>query len=524
MSGALFPATAAQEMFIGRGEPIALLIALLIFIALLAFSYKRVLKAFSGVSRRTWLVLALILISALAFRLLFVPVTTRVFFDEDLYLNTGLNILSGQACMCNSGVPACTDCILNKAPSAHPFLLSILTLIFGMGATPLAYAAIVSTLSTLLMFLCAYLFFGKRQEPALLSAVLLSLVPVFIEWSNTAAAEPTILFFAMLSFLFLLLYLDGKESRLLFLFAVSLVFAIQTKAETGLILPLFALAIPLFSGFSILKKPAFYLAFLMVAVLCLPAFLHIYLAAKGSDWGAEGGDKFSFAIFKQNFPINTKFFLFGYQYVAHPFFLTALAVFGLMLLILSGRWRVAAFLLIWFLSFFLLYCAFYAGSVRYGTDVRYTLAYYPALILLAASVGLAMKPRALLLLSAVLIGYFAMTALPQVTTPGPAIREAEGARAYRVFAMDFQFPPNCTVFSHVSSMYLDRGIPSGQLWYLETPDVFSQANSTCLIFDYGYWCSVPPFRDTQCANLLATHSYQKLGTDPSGEYTYYRMQ
>lgn len=521
MSGELFPGSALETEFISRGEPVLLLIAFLAAI-ILAFSLRReISREFSGMSRRGWIVLAAIVLAGLVFRLAFVPVTQRIFFDEDLYLNTARNIASeARACMCNWGADTCADCILNKATSAHPFLLAGLSLFFGIAGTHAAHAALASAASVILAFLCAYLLFGRSEKAGLLSAAALSVVPVFSEWSNTVAAETSFIPLALATVAAAALYCSTGSRRVLFLLAAVASIMVQTKAEAFIFIIPLAAYILLSPRKS--RLPALFLASAAILFLLSSAgFYHIYLAARGSDWGAEGQKTFSLASFKANLPMNSGYLLGLDRRLAFPGILTLMAAAGLALLVARRRFAQAALLAGWFLAFFLLYCAFYAGGISYGADVRYSLMYVPALALLAGALGERISGRAAAACGLALIASFAISGAAAAMTPAGSIAEARDARAYREFAVAAEIPDNCTVISHVTAIYLDRGISAAQPWYLEDPALLAGIGTPCVVLDYGFWCTVPQFRDNQCKRFLDGLNLTKLSESPDGRYSFY---
>ncbi|MFH0962019.1 MAG: glycosyltransferase family 39 protein [archaeon] len=529
MSGDLFPNTVSQFSLISKGEPILLIISLVLLVFMGVLTARETARQLGGIKRNYWLVFATVLAAATIFRIAAVPLTNRVYFDEDLYLNTGKNIAESlRACMCNAAFETngCSDCILNKAPSAHPFVLSIFSLFFGIGRAHFLNSLIVPTLSILLVFLCGYLLFNSARA-GVLAAVFASTIPVFLEWSMTAAAEPTVFFFSLLSLFILLLFSRTRRSAFLFALACSLSFLAQAKAEGILFVPVFALGLLILNGRKLLRKIIpILLAAALFFLLSSVSLYHVYIAGKNSNWGADTSAKFSVESFKTNLPINSRFLLFGYPGIAHPFILTISALAGLVLLLaLPGRRGAAVFLLTWFLSFFFLYCSFYAGSVRYGTDVRYALAYYPALTLLAAAIGSKFSWKGLAIFSLVIIGSFAFNSLSQVTTPAEKIAEAKLARDYKTFVFGADLPRNCTIASHVTSIYNDLGIPTVQPWYLEDPSLLSKTREKreCLLFDYGFWCAVPPFKDDQCARLISRIGAEKVISDSAGTFGYYSL-
>ncbi len=539
MTGELFPATEFEKTLIIRGEPILLYAGLAITVILLTLSSGLAYKVLRRkVSRKGAAAIFAIILIFIAFRAAFVPLTSRIFFDEDLYLNTGKNIAERmQACMCNYAEKGdCVDCIMNKAPSSHPFVLGWAVSLFGAERGQLIISTIFPALSIFLAFVSGTLLFGK-ESAGIVSAGALSAVPVFIEWSMTAAAEPTMLFFFLLSLATLMLFRETGSLRALFLFSTALSFLVQTKAEGILFFPIFYLGALLFYPWRRASLPANILHLSLSIALALAlssiALIHISIAGKGSDWGAGDLDKFSIDNFLQIFPVNSKFLLFGYPEVSvHPISLTIFSLVGLATMLVPKKGlflpKQAIFLSVAFLSFFLLYCFFYAGSVKYGADVRYALSYYPALALLAGAFGRLLSRNGAIILAVFLIVSSFYYAFPQVSRQGPEIAEAKMARDYRDYALleisRGNLPNECLIVSHVTSLYANEGYSTAQPWYIENPELSARIRegNPCIVFDYGFWCTVPPFEEGQCRRISETFSDRVVSRSPEG-FVFYNV-
>ena len=142
------------------------------------------------------------------------------------------------------------DCRLFEqvlAPPGYPFIIALVHLIFGIHSLNASViSAILSSLTILLAFLIAYLLWG-REEIGLYSALIFSLIPLNILYSQTGEARPTGLFFVGLTVLFYLLALKNNKFITWLLTIVSLSYAIYVRQESYILLPL------LFIFFTILK-------------------------------------------------------------------------------------------------------------------------------------------------------------------------------------------------------------------------------------------------------------------------------
>ena len=85
-------------------EPIFLLATIFLILFFFAVNFKDILNKLSSVNRNVWVLLLVILIIGLLLRIFVAPHTHRVYFDEDIYLDIGKEILGhGKGSLCNYG-------------------------------------------------------------------------------------------------------------------------------------------------------------------------------------------------------------------------------------------------------------------------------------------------------------------------------------------------------------------------------------------------------------------------------------
>jgi 4-amino-4-deoxy-L-arabinose transferase-like glycosyltransferase len=498
-------------------EPIFLTVNFVLIVITLILNLSEIKKILKPVKRNTWIILLLILIAGFILRMYFTPHTHRVYFDEDIYLDIGKEILKDKkACLCNYGdYKGCYDCILMKWPSGHPFTFAVAFMFFGVSENvAFNLSVLLGTLSILLVFLVGYLI-SKKQEIGLYSALLLAFVPMIIEWSGTVAAEPYYIFYTLLAvFSFFLLLKKEKWSTYL-LAASAVALASQFKAESGAVLAVVGFLIILFDKKlkTRINSPKFLISCIILFTLITPYAIHVYHASKTDPWGASG-QKFGFDFVVKNASDNAWFWITGYENIEHPFVFTIFAIIGLIYTLIKKR-NVFVFLVLWFSIFFGIYAFFYAGSVRYGTDVRYTLNGYSPFVILGGyglyfiHKQLAKKLKkdivifALFFLIVIVTFYFY---LPSVSTPAEKIMEANQARKYHDHFLEYasNLDKNCYILSHVPSMYLiiDKG--SLQTWNGQNENIMRELfkKSDCVIFDDGFWCNVEPYKSSVCKHMF----------------------
>lgn len=362
-----------------------------------------------------WLMLIVIAGSLLVTQV--APQTHRIYYDEDIYANMGQNIAyTGQAGMANYGTFEYGEyfvnwIIYNKDPAGWPFLISLFFQIFGTDET---FAFYLNNLlfagGILIVFFIARILAGGPPFPALLAALVYALIPHNLIWANTIAAENAAAVFGGLAVLCALAWLRTREARRLFLLAAVLPFACAMRPESALI-ALWVFAAVAINLFADSRRPAvvspdparcsethfrnplatrsFWAIGLIAFALILPHVWHFY-AMSGDSWGTEGA-KFAISFFTGNLAVNGFYFFNNHEF---PLLFTLLALIGLAAW--KGwrglAWRRVDFrsvllMLFWFVLFWGIFLFFYAGSYKFGADVRFALLCFIPLAVLAGLGG-----------------------------------------------------------------------------------------------------------------------------------------
>ena len=352
-------------------------LAMIIFLLLCRTPLK---TACAILPRRSYLALGGIMLAGLLLLAFVVPRVNRIYFDEFIYQNIAMNIHSmGRAFIGLEGcfedgryVPVETE--YNKEPNGYPFFIALLYRLFGMHEW-VAYAAnnVAYGIGILGVFGTGFLLF-RSVAAGLWAAAFYTLTPMVLQWSNTAAIEPSAAAFASLAMAAGALFVRTRMTSALFLAVSVLAFGIQFRPESILIAIPFA-ALVLTGAKDELAKPRFYGAMLVLLILLLPHILHMYVV-RGEEWGSTGS-KFSFSVFWNNLRVNGPFYWKNGRY---PICFSLLALFGF-----AWRcpWRPMIPILTWFLAFWGIFLFFYAGSYNYGADVRFSVLSAAPLALLA---------------------------------------------------------------------------------------------------------------------------------------------
>ena len=530
-----------QESLI-KIEPIFLGVNFSLIIISLLLNLKDLKKTLKPIKKFSWIFLLIIFLLGFVLRMFVAPHTHRVFFDEDIYLDIGKQILTeGKGCLCNYGDrKGCYDCVLMKWPNGYPFTLTVAYMFFGISEdVAFNLTVLLGSLSIILIFLIGYLL-TKKEEIGLFSALLFALIPVHIMWSGTTASEPVFVFYTLLAVFALSLALQSNTWKSNLFAMSSLAFTCQIKAESGIVLALTVVFMLLLDKKLRIRinNHKFLTSLIILLVLITPYIVHMIHSARTDPWGAKG-KKFGLEFAKKNIPTNAWFWIMGYETIEHPILFTIFAIIGLIFTIVTQR-KVALVLGFWFLMFFFVYAFFYAGSVRYGTDVRYSLSGYPPLILLAGfglyflyqALGKATKMYGLMFLvlfAIILISFYFY--LPSVSTPAEEIMEANQARTYHDFVVReaSKFDKDCYILTHTPSIFLIMDLGSLQTWYgqnsVKMRELFEKTD--CVIFDDNYWCNLEPYKSSVCKHMFDAYELTLLSLAEVDEgrhiYALYRV-
>ena len=483
---------------------------------------KTIQKGIASISLRSWALLALIVALGLVLTVGVAPRTNRIYYDEDIYQDQGHNLADlHRAQICNEGKMEfgrlnCKRFEYNKWPSGYPYLLSLAYRSFGVAEK---WSFLLNNLSiavgALLIFGVGILLF-KSEAAGLIAALAYVTIPQNTLWFNTAAVEPSAAVSAVAAILAWLAYVRSGSSRLLFVAAVLTPLTMQFRMESILIAPLAAAIILLFRPKAILQRDFWRFA-LMAAVLLLPLVGHS-LAIRDEPWGAGQQARFSLEHFSHNFPIN---FLYYFRNIEFPFVVSIMAIIGAVGL---GRWRERLVAGIWFLAFWGIFVFFYAGSYRYGADIRYSLVSYAPLAILAGGGADQLvqwfsrwrSPRwiAAVLSIAILANLFVFF-MPLIRSVG---EEAWEARADHEYASEIAstLSPHSIVLTHNPNMFLLWGKNAAQMSIAANEKEYvlkhylSRYSGGVYIY-WNFWCNVnDPVQVDFCTRVVENYTTEKV--------------
>ncbi|MGC9099455.1 MAG: hypothetical protein ACP5HW_02830 [Candidatus Micrarchaeia archaeon] len=531
-------------------------IALAMLIIAIIWGRKEIANELKSVSKYTWTLLACIIIVFLIIAIFYTTAFEELYFDENIYQGIAINILKhGTMLWCQAGTGFLNSCYINAIyhdPAGWSYFLAIAFAVFGIGITT-AYGSelFIGTISLLFFFLFAYLL-TKRQDFALVSTGILSLIPGLFIWSRTQA-DPDLPFmtFSILTFFFFVLFMRARGKKTFAMFISSLVITLYMRTEAILLLGIFLVLYLLYgNGYKSVRKrikatvehlntdTSTTALLLLFVLLIIPQVIYIaYEAANPSYGQASNQSVISISNFVQNFPQNVEFILGHYNGainfpVIFPPGVFLLTLLGIALLAFEKEEKVEILstTIIWFLTYFLFYSSFYAGSATFGVDSRFMLQTYPSLSLLA---GIAIvllvedvlklggfilkkikhiefKVKKWYIIISILVVFAACIVYPFIRL-SPEIRLPPSEMPQQnIIAPTIEFfysnyskvPSNCLVFSFTPDIWYEVGRASLQIGYLNSTNstiVNLEKRFSCFVLDYGYWCMVPPYNSTLCA-------------------------
>jgi len=485
--------------------------------------------------RRDLLGMLLLMVLAVGLTTSMARRTNRVFYDEQIYQNIGQNLAaSRRALMCNDGTiqSGRLQCALgeyNKQPYAYPHVLSLVYRLLGVRETAaFVVNAVAMALCVSALYLVVLILFADRVA-AFFAALLLALTPEQLVWSATAAVEPTASLACVGALLAGACFLRWRSTVSLAGVAVAAAYAIQFRPESFLIIPVIALLIWQRAPEEFTRTRLWWAGLLFLALAAVPVAHTIAVSNEG--WGTTG-ERMSLAYAVKNLRVNGRFYLADARF---PMTYTLLALLGLC------AWRGArgrAAIALYFLLFFGIALLFYAGSYDYGTDVRYSLATYPSLVILGG-LGAAWFVRRVeerKFGRRVRIGLTAALVFQFLWTYSPVVRaiddSAWAARADVQFARSLvpDLKGHSYVLTHNPGMFQVWGVSAGQMslaaanpGYL---DDLSDRFPGGVYLHWNFWCSVQdPVQREFCVKVLALRPGEPIREQSARDqhYALYRL-
>lgn len=481
-------------------------------------------------------ILALVLATAVA------PRTSRIYYDEQIYQGIAQNLADLRlAQMCNDGnveygMLQCRAGEYNKEPYGYPYLLSIVYRVFGTRwASAYAVNALLPPLLVWVVFLLSaslVLAPAANGAPAAgIAALIAALVPEYLRWSHTAAAEPATALISAFAVLAATAFVRAPAGRTLIWMVVATAFAVQFRPESILLITIVFMVIALYAPGELLRVRTWWGA-LAGLILVTPHLGHLF-AMRHEPWGASGS-RMSADFFVSNLQSNGWFYLGDARF---PVLYTALA---LVAITARRETRATTVAVMYFLLFWGVFLFFYAGSYNYGADDRFSLmVVVPVAILgglgawricdLLGRFGWAPE-RVGTAVAAALLAQF-LWYLPFVRATG---EEAWGARADVEFARSVAetLPANSVVLTHNPNMFHVWGRSAAQMSLVTTDASFVQ-NALApryaggVFLHWNFWCNVDDvLQQAFCSEALARFPHQivREHRERNHRYAFYKLE
>ncbi len=518
--------------------------------------------------------LGIILVFFLVVSLFYVSPTEQLYFDENIYQGVALNILSHfNSLWCQYGTGYLGTCYVNALyhdPVGWSSFIAVAFAIFGVGVnTAYGLELAAGAAAIVFMFFLAGLLSGRKSF-AVVATLAFSLMPQLFIWSRTQAdVDLPFMTLSLLAFLLFAIFIRRKSLYSLGAFAFSLSMVAYLRIEAILLVPVFVVLLVAFGDHGIVKtakeragkilgsiqdNTELLIMLFAFVILLLPEVYYISVQAQNPSYGQNSGQAtISLVNFLGNVNANVSF-LFGqmnganfYPMVFH-YVITPLAIVGVLFLLfdrrIKNRFSKLLMLALWFATYFLFYTSFYAGAATYGVDSRFMLQLLPSLCLLAAFavIGIGDSARgiagrfgrehdaakggrvpmivftaAVAISSMVLLIYPFATLFPVVTIAQAKMpQQSVILKAMDTFYGNYTVVPrDCIVYSFTPDIWAEVNRSSAQIGYLTSANASltqSLDSYSCKVFDYGYWCIVPPHHNTTCAQIISNHKLTSLGT------------
>lgn len=209
----------------------------LLLVILLIINLKTIIRQFSKVNRKTWVILLIIFLAG--FWLRNAEYIYGHGYDGYFYLNCAKYMLEKDLQVWSCAIGNNDRCYLynqHLAPAGYPYLIFLSFLFFGVhDIFAMMISGILSSFTIILVFLFTYLFF-KNERIGLYAAAVLSFMPFEIFISSTSAVRPTSLFFIALTMVIYYIALKKDDIKLWSLLAIAFSYTLYVRAENFLLL------------------------------------------------------------------------------------------------------------------------------------------------------------------------------------------------------------------------------------------------------------------------------------------------
>jgi len=209
-------------------------------------NFKLISKPFSNITNKTWIILLIIFLVALVVRVALIPHVHKIIVDEFWYMEGAKNFMqSGKVETCRY-IGTEELCRQTPKPVAWSVMLGILFFIFGksnLGA--LNMVSVIGALSIPAMFCVAYLL-SKKEKLALYASLIIAFFPMQIVHTVYADVIAFASVIILITTAIFLIYKEIGDSKLIWIFIVSLMLLLQVRVEFGIFLFIFLISFFIF--------------------------------------------------------------------------------------------------------------------------------------------------------------------------------------------------------------------------------------------------------------------------------------
>jgi hypothetical protein len=274
----------------------------------------------------------------------------QVFYDETFFIETARNLAASQQ---HRAEPPGTVHYFHPSPIGWQFLLALIYMASGFSLKLAFYfSSILSSLSIVLLFFLVYLLL-ESETAALFSALLLACLPIHLRISGSAAHEPAMFFFLIMTLFLGASFVRCGAQEILAASIFSLAWLVHTRPEGGIFIPLFFIYLELLSsGRRFWRQPVFYILAAFLFIFTIPYVLvALYGLSVNFFYSYEPAELIRQHV-AENFRGNL---LYWFENRIHPFLYTFLAVIGA-----AALWQRKKMLVLFLIFWFFLAYQFYS--------------------------------------------------------------------------------------------------------------------------------------------------------------------
>lgn len=455
-------------------------VVLFLFLATGLLAGKPLMQFFMTINKRTWLILIFIFFIGLCLRFFVSPHQLIQAEDEMSYMATARGLLDN------------FSDIRHERAMGWSLILAMAFKLFGLKINTAFYtSSVLGSLTVLNVFFIAFLLF-KKEEIAIYSSSLFTILPLHIFWSGSAETNIPSLFFLSLGIFFSILYFKKNDYVLFRLTLIGLAFASLFRPENYLIFCIFLILVFLLKR-CLLKNYQFIVPLIITFLLIAPCFFETANFYFGDNLGINGVYKWELHNLIEGAKWSFNYLFSNYL---HSVAFSFLCIAGFVYLFLINK-KMFFVLFFWFLLFYIIYFSSWFSVTEFGGRSRIFLNFYLSMVIAAGyafHVFISYLKNNIIIITTGIIMFFLIVTNPSFFIGHnknylihSELRDIFKLETEAIKIAEKNIQKNCLVVATFPTMLTTTKLDVVDVdWWIEHRNNF--LNKECILFFQDYMC------------------------------------